>query len=176
MFNVEELLDGLKLSSKYLSPVAVAAGVLLFGPASLLGKLGVSSVVVTYRGWIGVVFLVSASILAVRAVLGVWHTIGGWILEIRLGRAQRRRLERLTPAEKQILRGYFQKNTRSQSLDIMDGVVKELEAIGIIGRTSSVGVSMHFAYNIQPWAWDYLKSHLELLADDKVVSSRGRDA
>jgi hypothetical protein len=44
-----------------------------------------------------------------------------------------------------------------------DGVVGGLDE-RVLYRASNLGQSVdYFAYNIQPWAWDYLNEHRKLL-------------
>jgi hypothetical protein len=46
-----------------------------------------------------------------------------------------------------------------------DGMVGGLQAERIIYRASSLGQSFdYFAYNIQPWAWEYLNKNRKLLS------------
>jgi hypothetical protein len=80
---------------------------------------------------------------------------------------RQKRLHRLTPAERAILRKYIIKDTRSQDLSLQDGVAQGLVLERIIYRPlPSIGdVRRGFPHNIQPWAWDYLKKHPELLKD-----------
>jgi len=73
------------------------------------------------------------------------------------------RLHNLTAEEREILRGYIGNGTKTQLLDIQSGVVNELEEVFIIYRSSNIGHLSGWSYNIQPWAWDYLNKHLELL-------------
>jgi len=53
-----------------------------------------------------------------------------------------------------------------------DGRVGGLEAEGIIFRSSNVGNIESWAYNLQPWAWDYLSAHPELLALEDANTAR----
>jgi len=76
----------------------------------------------------------------------------------------KRRLKDLTKEEKKLLRDYIFKDTRTQYLRDEDGVVKGLEYEKIIYPATNVGSILEgFAYNIQQWAWEYLKRHPELL-------------
>ena len=74
-------------------------------------------------------------------------------------------LYQLTIQEKNILSGYIDDDTKTQELSIMSGVVKGLEYAGVIYRSTDLGsaAGASFDYNIQPWAWHYLKDNLELL-------------
>lgn len=89
---------------------------------------------------------------------------GRKINDYHFWKARKKRLHRLSAEEKQILRAYIERQTRSLNLDVMSGVVNGLEQETIIYRASSLGHLMAgFAYNIQPWAWDYLNEHRDLL-------------
>jgi hypothetical protein len=73
------------------------------------------------------------------------------------------RLHNLTADEREILQNYIGNRTKTQELDIRSGVVNELENDFIIYRASNIGHLGGWAYNIQPWAWDYLNEHPELI-------------
>ena len=77
-----------------------------------------------------------------------------------------KRLKQLTNGEKIILSTYINKKSKTQVLDYRDGNVCELETFRIIRQASNIsqGHTM-FYYNIQPWAWEYLNKHKELLND-----------
>jgi len=167
------LLDAIKLAPRYLLAVALATGALLLGPAALTDAIGLSGIVAKFRAWFGAALLFSVALLAAHALAPVGSWIRAqfdWWVQLRAGR---RRLRQLTPDEKQILSRYILEDTRTQSLSIMDGTVKELEAMGIIRRASSLGHGpWGFAYNIQPWAWTELRKHPDLV-DLKKEDVRG---
>ncbi|WP_170318593.1 super-infection exclusion protein B [Paenibacillus sp. HGF7] len=74
-------------------------------------------------------------------------------------------LHNLTEEEKNILRHYLYYNTRSQNLNVFDGVVKGLIHSEVIYQASSIGTMRGgFACNIQPWAWEYLQKNTQLLS------------
>ncbi|MDA0302086.1 MAG: super-infection exclusion protein B [Chloroflexi bacterium] len=59
---------------------------------------------------------------------------------------------------------YTSGKTRTQTLDMANGVVRSLEAAQVIARAASVSRGLtYFDYNIQPWAWDFLRQYPELL-------------
>jgi hypothetical protein len=74
------------------------------------------------------------------------------------------KLNSLTEDEKQILRYYIAKDTRTNVLRVDDGVVQGLVAAGIIYRSANVGNILEgFAHNITDLAWDYLYVHRDVL-------------
>jgi len=74
-------------------------------------------------------------------------------------------LHRLTENEKQILRYYFAKQTRSNVLRIDDGVVNSLAADGVIFQSANVigGPGLAFAHNIHEDVWNYILLNPQLL-------------
>jgi hypothetical protein len=168
-----KLLDAVKLSPKYLAPIALASGFLLFSPAHYLITLGLDTFVNSYRSWIGLVFVISAALLIASLFQLVWSWSKSTYDGFRRIHAGENRLKHLTAEEKDVLRGYIVNQTRSQVLDFASGVVKGLEHEGIIYQASPLGTLIDgFAYNIQPWAWDYLNDHKELLVETNSDSER----
>ena len=153
-----KLVDWLKLGPTPIAALVVASGVLVFSPVDFTAKLGVSSFLEQYRFVPGLVFLVSGSFLLAQTVAAVLPWLKkhyAWYVRERRGRE---RLHKLTPAERDFLSLYIQEDTRSQYSEPSNGVTCELESAGIIRRASNLSAHMHnFAYNIQPWAFEYLK-------------------
>lgn len=86
------------------------------------------------QSWLGLAFLISIGIcfvaiasLIVDSILKIYRKrlIQGFVID---------KLNNLTEYEKQILRYYFAKGTRSNTLKVDDGVVQELVACRIIYR------------------------------------------
>ena len=148
--------------------LCIASGLLLFGPVDLFGltpELG------GYRLFVVGAFLLSCALLAVGVVAGAWRWVARagawvqtWLNDRRLMDTRKRRLHDLTPKEKAYLRGYLSERSRTQNFDCTNGTVLELEAVGIVRRASNIAIDLDlFPYNIQPWAWDYLHEHPELV-------------
>ena len=165
--DISKLTDWLKLSPKYLFPISLATGFLVFAPVNLLELFGLVAFVSQYKPYIGVAFLLSASLL-----LSSWLTgLGGWVLdrvrESKALRSGKKRLHNLTEEEQKILRRYILKKTRTQYLNVDDGVASGLVSAGVIYRSSNVGRLTVFPFNIQPWAWKYLNEHPKLLSSSE---------
>ena len=76
-----------------------------------------------------------------------------------------RYLRELSREEKCVLSPYVFGDATSQPFAIQDGAVGGLVAKGILYRASNFGsYSAEFAFNIQPWAFTYLKAHTQLLS------------
>jgi hypothetical protein len=65
--------------------------------------------------------------------------VGDRINNYRESRSRRKRLHRLTSEEKQLLRTYIERQTRSINLNVTSGVVNGLEQETVIYRSSNVG-------------------------------------
>jgi hypothetical protein len=65
-------LEFLKLAPRYFFAVAVIAGVLLFLPSMLLERIGLDSFAKSNRQWLGLTFLVSATLWGVAVVTTCW--------------------------------------------------------------------------------------------------------
>ncbi len=165
-------LDWIKLSPRYLLPLSLFTAFVLFAPQDMLARFGLVGLLSEYRPYFGLVFLLSTTLLLTAALAAVYD----WIMQSRRERAwlkeKEQRLHRLAEPEKDILRRFVYGGTRSQKLSMSDGTVGGLEAEHIIFRSSNVGNIESWAYNIQPWAWDYLTSHPGLLALDNIDAAR----
>jgi hypothetical protein len=164
--------EWIKLSPRYLLPISLFTGFVLFAPQEMLDRFGLVRLLSDYRPYFGLVFLLSTTLLLSAALAAVYS----WFKKRRRQRARlkymRQRLHHLAEPEKVILRGFVYNGTRSQYLDMADGTIGGLEVEGIIFRSSNVGNINSWAYNIQPWAWRYLTSHPDLLAIDDVEAAR----
>ncbi len=165
MVNIGKLVEWIKLSPRHLVPLSLFTGFILFAPQRWLAIFGVVGFVSDYRPWFGVAFLLSTALLISAAIVAGY----GWAKQKRekvaLLRSKRERLHHLSEAEKEILRGYIEEGTRTQHHSMSDGVVCGLQAECILFRASSLSCGWDvFAYNLQPWAWDYLNKHPKLLS------------
>ncbi len=161
---IKSIADVIKLGPRYLVAGMVLAGGALFLPASVHERLGVSEWVAAYKGWIGLVFAVCAVLTAISVFTWLWRlaTLAWETKQERAALAER--LRRLTEPEKQILRYYFAKNTRSNFLRHQDGVVAGLAAVGVIHLASRTGtLTEGFAYNISDYAWKIIRENPGLL-------------
>jgi hypothetical protein len=156
--------DWIKLSPRYLLPLSLFTGFVIFAPHNLLVRFGLGDLLSEYRFYFGLGFLLTTTLLLTAGLTAIYE----WTMQGRRQRAalknMRERLHHLAEPEKEILRPFIYGGTRSQGLNMADGRVGGLEAEGIIFRSSNFGNIESWAYNLQPWAWNYLRAHPELLA------------
>ncbi|MDP3858162.1 MAG: superinfection exclusion B family protein [Stagnimonas sp.] len=163
MVDLSRLTDWLKLPTKTLVALSIVGAILLFSPTSLLTSLGLETFVNSYRPYIGAMFVVSLTIVAVTFVSSVLKFIHPWVVQAYWIHGGRKRLRSLNPEEKELLLHFIQNRTRSQHLPIQSGVVSALVQEKILLRATGVGDIYGFDYNIQPWAWEYLNENPHLL-------------
>jgi len=124
-------------------------------------------------GWLGLThlrdqvrpYLGAAAIVAlVGLVVAEASAPNSWFSRKLRARLQFKHLRFLSPAEKRVLRGYIDENTKTQYFRMDDGVVGGLTQLGYLYCSAEIGyMEKGFAFNIQPWLWDYLLKHPDIL-------------
>ena len=161
---MKSILEFLKLAPRYLVSVAIFCAFLLFGSKEFLESIGAFNFAENYRTWIGGAFLGSLCIWIVSICGDIVGIIKTWNFKRRTEKNITKRLHSLTEDEKQILRFYIAKQTKSNTLRIDDGVVKGLASSYIIYQSASLGNMLEgFAHNISDVAWNYLNENPTLL-------------
>ncbi len=161
VFNM--LLKFLDLAPRYLIAIAAFTAFLLFGPDWALKYLGVSNLAQDERPWLGVSFIISIALCLAywgeQVVRRIWNAV----LDKKAVKKAPQYLRTLTEGEKQILRFYIAKQTKTNCLRVTDGVVQGLVAAGIIYPSATIGLGLCVDYNICDFAWDYLNRNESLL-------------
>ena len=166
-----KLMDFIKLPTRYIFSFALAAAaMLIFLPDSTMETLGILQLREQHRPWIGLLLVTSIAILVPPPLIATATWCKNGIKRRSRLRSLHKRLHRLSSGEKAVLRDYIEKDTKSQNLDITSGVVGGLVASGILFASSTIGDLFAWAHNIQPWAWEYLQKHPNLIADDRNES------
>ena len=160
----KSLFEFLKLTPRYLTAIGLVAGAILFGSDEFRETLGITQFAQDYRAILGIFFLSSIVLLLIALGGGGIGRVRRWWRKRKAFQRVTKRLHRLTEDEKQILRYYVAKNTRSNTLRVDDGIVQELVAEGIIYRSTSMGNMLEgFSHNISDVAWDYLHVYPNVL-------------
>jgi hypothetical protein len=165
--DLAKFLPVLKFAPHVFFAIAGASGLSLFGPAWFINRLGLEPILAAHRTWIGVSFILSATLFV--SSLGARFIdvlkpilVEGWHVYL-----WKRNLTGLSPPEKRLLAEYLSQDTTTLSHRISEGVVNGLVGKNILYRASNFSHpgSMSFDYNVQPWAWRYLRRHPELLKE-----------
>lgn len=143
------------------------SSLLIFLPESAIKAVGLMSLSEEYKIHVGLAFFFSIAFLVSYSLNALWRVfLGRWLHETASLYFLRKEANDLTEEEKAVLRNFIEKRTRSMNLSLKNGVVLGLEQRKFIIRTGNLGtdaVSMSFPFAIQPWAWEYLNKHPELL-------------
>ena len=153
-------------SPAFFAVVALFSGCLLYLPQTTKVRLGLDGFILEHNSWIGAAFLFST----------VSVLVSFFVFLSKLVRKSYRKRERNKNVEL-TQKSYMEKLTYTEILYLIpfltgvnsinfrqqDGTRGGLEAKDIIYRSSNMGnVLTGFAYNIQPWALDYLNNNPEL--------------
>jgi hypothetical protein len=162
--DITQPLGWLKLPQTVLWGLLIVSGLMLWGPPQFVTGLGLASFIQVYRMYLGVAFLFFAVATVPRLVANIVSWPLHAIQERRAGKQRIARLSDLSPQEKALVCHFLVNDTRSVTLSYTDGLTQGLVHAGIIYRASNLSQGgTRFAYNIQPWAWDYLREHPEIL-------------
>ena len=123
---------------------------LLFVSTSVLDRIGLSALVQEYRGYIGAVFVLSASLLAPRAFNIISSPFVNWSKERNLYRNVISNINSMTEEEKSYIRAFVDDGRNTIHVPISDGIMGGLHAKGLVFRPTSVGNSSSWPYNLQP--------------------------
>lgn len=144
--------------------LTLATAIILFTNETLLAEIYLSDLKSEYKTSIGVVFIVSFSMLVAQIGQKLWSAIGASWRKRRNLKLYQKTLHDLTPEEKEYLAHYIKDEETTQYSPLDDGVAQGLEAKTIVYRASSLSMSgLTFPFNLQPWAKDYLTANPHLL-------------
>ena len=137
----------------------------------MLSDLGILEPATTYRAYIGGTLIVTGGLLIAQASGAVLALLkrgfGKRMKRIRRAEAleaEKEALQGLTGDERTYLAPFVLGGENTVYFHVQDGVAGGLEAKEIIYRASTVGDMINgFAFNLQPWARQYLEEHPEIL-------------
>jgi hypothetical protein len=173
---LSKISDWLKLSPRYLFPISLVTGFVLFASADILDIFGITPLVTQIRPYLGFIFLLATALLITNLCIAIYSWIHSKYQKALNMKMLQERLHTLTDDEKRVLQYYIDKQTRTQYLPYFDGVVRGLELESVIFKSVNSARDLdRWAFNIQPWAWKYLNEHKGLLEiQDKDVSTTKR--
>ena len=164
MPSVEQIIQVLKLSSRYLTAISIICGTLLFISEQLSKTLGVFQLTQDYRQWIGIAFISSMTMVVIDCFMKIGTVVKGFVVNKKSNKKLIQSLRALTEEEKQILRYYYAKESKTNTLRIDDGIVNGLRNKGIIYLSATQGTASEgFSHNISELAWDYINKNPKLL-------------
>lgn len=161
--NASKFIDWIKLSPKYLIGIIIASCFLIFVPDDILKFLSIDIFVESINPFLSFILIISVAMLLGAAIAKIGSFLVGF-LSIWLKTFQyKSRLKDLTQEEKDILISYLDNDTRSRRFNMTHGVVQGLVRERILYQSTIMSSGISQSYNIQPWAWKYLKKNRNIL-------------
>lgn len=170
-FNITELLT---LPATIMAALSLSSGIILFSPTAFLDLLFMLEFREKNGFAIGIVFVVSLSILIVNLIYQTTKSISNTKAKKSFYANAEQRLERLNDYQKTIIYILFNQDNRTFNLPLHDGAVAELEQNYIIGKATSQYMvadlnNASFPYLLQPWVSDELSNKPNLLSNFKAA-------
>ena len=149
-----------KIPPAFLVAVSTVLGLILFLPQKTANILAIDLFRDEYRVFLGPTFLFTIAFGAARG-FSSFHT---WYQQKQQLKEMVKLLHHLTPEEKGYLICFIEGQKNSIKVGMDDGVMAGLCHKNITYRATNVGDMLDgFAFNLQPWAREYLENNSELL-------------
>ena len=149
-----------KIPSAFLVAIVTVLGLILFLPDDYAQIVAVDGFRNEYRVYLGPAFLLTLSFSAAKIFTFLMQ---GYMQRKALKKKQKS-LHKLTPEEKGYLVPYIEGQQNSVYVGMDDGIMSGLRAKGITYLAANVGSLIDgFAFNLQPWAREYLENNPHLL-------------
>lgn len=163
------LADFFKLPTKIMFALALASGMVLFLPVNIVAKMYMVDFRNKYGFAIGLLFLISFSILVVTVFVGVYKYLSNKYFMKKFKATAKERLQKLDDYQKAIVYGLYMEDNHTDELPLYDGAVNYLEHnVIIVKTTNQYAVSdlnnAVFPYMLQPWVVEELQKDSELLS------------
>ncbi|MCM3671657.1 superinfection exclusion B family protein [Mesobacillus maritimus] len=168
-FNIKDILT---LPTTIMAALSLASGILLFFPTSILEKMYMIDFRDKFGFIIGIVFVVSISILIVNLIYQTASSISNSKAKRNFYATAEKRLQKLNNYQKSIVYALYQQDNRTLPLPLHDGAVLELEQNIMIGKATSQYMvddlnNAFFPYLLHPWVSDELNNKPMLLSEFK---------
>ena len=164
---MEKLLELVKLPVKTILALSVATGLILFLPNNIIHKLYIDNLKEKYGFIIGIVFIISISIVFINIIIYIFNTIKEKISILKLKFYRKKILKSLDESEKNVLLEFMNSANKTVRLPIHSGTTIKLQNYKIISPAGNNHIVdaryMEIPYFIQPWAYEYLNKHKNLL-------------
>lgn len=172
------IMDFFKLPTKIMVAIALATGMILFLPDSLISKMYMDGFRNEYGFIIGAVFVVSISILTIGVIISIYNYFYEMHKQKRIKENSSKLIASLDDYKKTIVYLLYNEDNHTHELPLNDGAVVFLENMMVIGKTTSQYfvddiTNPMFPYSLQPWVIEKLQNDEELLASfEKAVEKQ----
>ncbi|EOU1466885.1 superinfection exclusion B family protein [Clostridium perfringens] len=165
----ENITSLLKLPNELMASITFATGLVLFLPESIINTLYMSAFKEKYGFIVGVVFIISFSILLISLITTSYKSLRRVYINKNFKKNSKKILMNLTLGEKAVVTVLYEKPNHTLELPINDGIINCLEQKLIITKTTtqypvSDLTNPKFPYMLQPWVVEKLQNDQELLS------------
>lgn len=174
------LMDFFKLPSKIMSAILLASGMILFLPDEIIRKMYMIDFKNKYGFIIGVVFIISISILTIGILISIYKFLHNKYSNFKFKKNSGKLLESLDVYKKAIVYGLYKQDNNTAELPLNDGAIVFLENWMVIQKAASQYIvsdmmDPKFPYFLQPWVVEKLQRDENLLlsfkkADEKQIA------
>ena len=164
---IDKVFAGFKKITPALVAVSLASGVILFLPANILELLGLEELPGTVRTAIGILFLLSTTLIVTIALSSSWKTVTRKIRHTKVLKSLKKRFLALAPEQKQIILDMLKDKDKYIMLDIASGNTIYLRDNNFIYRPEQViapgyGDDLFAKYVPHTWLIDLYNNEPEL--------------
>ena len=160
---LKQIREWLKTPAHYFLPLLLITTFGLFAPEWMLKEIGIIKWRHDYNFYLGSVFIISFFFVSCHYSIVAIKWVSDRVVEYSAKRIRIKRIKSLTLKEQVILAKYFKTNSKTVGLFYPSGVVAGLEAAEIIYPSSTEGFDQKTEFNIQEWAWVYIKNNIRVL-------------
>ena len=164
---MKDFVDFLKLPPNILGALAIASGILLLLPDKIINKLYMTEFRDKYGFTIGIIFIVSLSILIILLILKIYHFFYDKRFDKKVAEGQLKYLRNMNREKVMIINAFLKERTHTLELPMNDGFVIELQHFGVItpaGQNHLVSMlDPRIKYFLQPWVETKIRSDDELV-------------
>jgi len=164
---MKDFIQLLKLPPSILSAVAMGTGLILFLPINILQKLGLDNIPELWRTTLGLLFVISTSLLVIYFLIKVIKFIVSKYYWLRFKMKFPKIMMGLRNEELAVVALLYRSPNYTSRLAYTDGVTIRLKNKNIIQLTSSKNIAygdkMFISFTITPIAQNYIDKHPELI-------------
>jgi hypothetical protein len=155
-----KLIEWIKLSPKYLIPIAFVSGFIVFAKEKTLSFFGLLEIVARVKPWISIIFLLSIALILSSLIFLITNIAKSKIANNQKTKKGYEKLNSLTPSERQFLKFYIREDHLTQYCPYGQlAELTELLAYEIVYEPASTADMFKWPININPWAYKYLKEN-----------------
>jgi len=171
------LIDFFKLPIKIIGALAIASGIILFLPNEIIDKIYMMSFREKYGFSIGIVFIVTTSILLISFLILLHKYFSQKFYKKKFEENAPKRLKTLTPYQKTILYHLYKQDNYTEELPINDGAVLMMEHYLMIQKTTSqyfvedMKCPM-FPFMLRPWVVNKLNDDEKMRIEFSLAYSQ----